>query len=279
MQIGSRFAEYGLTGGLFWLCELCLLGTSRTGADLWARVTATQLSIPPGTSDIFVTVVSSLAGALAIVAVFVAGLALDMLAASSLQIEMRLFKKHLDRNDKWIAPLLARYGVYCLADYTAIRDNFGEVSHWRGIKSEFDVFVFWNRERRQRYINTLKEGLGRWRLVRSYERLWSFLSSYVMVLSGSPQLALWTDQYYLWRTGRAVSVALLIVFLQAQLMGVFFTLSLSFDSFLLGLTLGTLLPLLILSLAIAITSATYSRLCYTLFSLVYVIQEKIASTR
>jgi len=48
----------------------------------------------------------------------------------------------------------------------------------------------------------------------AYERLWNFFASYVLVLSGSPELGLMVDQYHLWRTGRAVSTALLIVYLE-----------------------------------------------------------------
>jgi hypothetical protein len=280
MQIASRFAEYGLTGGFFWLCQLCLLASSGIGAELWSRASAMQLSIPEGSSSIFTTVISSLASALAIIAVFVAGLLLDLLAAPFFrQSEMHVFKKHLHRNDSWIAPFIKQHGEYCLADYDAMRDRFGEASYWKSFKAGLDFFLFWRPERRQRYLEATEGGaFGRWRLVRPYERLWSFLSSYVVVLSGSSQLGVFTDQYYLWRTGRAISVALMIVFFEAQFSGILFSLSLRFNSFLAGLAIGALLPLALNGLAIAITLATYSRLCYTLFSLVYATREKVTSS-
>ena len=111
------------------------------------------------------------------------------------------------------------------------------------------------------------------------ERLWSFFASYVVVLSGSSQLNLMVDQYYLWRAGRAVSVALWIAFLELQILvvipGLVGTHRLD-KAFLLDfLLLGFLLPLGMNVLTMLITLGTYSRLSFTLFALVYVTQDKL----
>jgi len=100
-----------------------------------------------------------------------------------------------------------------------------------------------------------------------YERLWSFFASYVLVESGSLQLSLMVDQYYLWRTGRAVSAALLILFFEVQ----FLIISRASE---IPPLVGFFLPAAVTVLATVITLGTYSRLCFTLFALVYVTQDK-----
>ena len=276
MQISSRFAEYGLTGGFFWICQLLVLWASGTGPRLLSSISATQLAVPSGASDITKAILTSLAGALAIIAVFVAGLLLDLLASHFLQLEMLVFKRHLDRNSAWLDQLAAKHRTYCGADYEGFRSRFGEASFWKSFVAGFDAFAFWNPERRKRYRAALAQGLGRWRLVRSYGRLWSFFAAYVVVLSGSSQLSLMIDQYYLWRTGRAISTALLIAFFEAQFTGVWSSLAVKFESLWAGFAFGLVTPLLLTAIAMLITLATYSRLCFTLFSLVYVTQESRA---
>ena len=220
MQISSRFTEYGLTGGFFWICQLLFLvytGQAKTFLTHLSTVqqlqiplmqlsTGQQLQIPPWISQIGVTAIS----ALAIIAVFVTGLLLDLLAVYFRPMEMRVFNQHLVRNRDWLGRLIADHKSYCEADYEKFERQFGETSLAKDTMAGFDVFLFWNRQRRQRYVAAVKRGWG-WGLGRNYERLWSFFASYVLVQSGSSQLSLMLDQYYLWRAGRAVSVSLVIL--------------------------------------------------------------------
>jgi hypothetical protein len=82
------------------------------------------------------------------------------------------------------------------------------------------------------------------------------------------------DQYYLWRTARAVSVVLFIVFLELQFLILSGLLLSSSHAFVLTFLLGSVFPLGVSLLAMGITLGTYSRLCFTLFALVYVTQDK-----
>jgi hypothetical protein len=75
------------------------------------------------------------------------------------------------------------------------------------------------------------------------------------------------DEYHLWRTGRAVSAALLILYLEVFI----FLFSRAHG---IRLLLGLSFPLTLLVLVVMITFGTYSRLCFTLFALVYVTQDK-----
>jgi hypothetical protein len=94
-----------------------------------------------------------------------------------------------------------------------------------------------------------------------YERLLSFFTSYIMSQSGSAQLTLMADQYSLWRTARAIATALYLLTLEAIL---------NFEGF--------FVPIAVLILSVGVTtliiSGTYSRLCFTLFSLMYVACDK-----
>jgi hypothetical protein len=117
MQISSRFTEYGLTGGLFWICQLILLWWSGQTQTLLSSLSTVQLQIPAGISQIGSTVITSLIGALAIVSVFAAGLLLDLVGAYFRPMEMRVFSRHLGRNRDWLGRLIADHKNYCEADY------------------------------------------------------------------------------------------------------------------------------------------------------------------
>jgi len=79
MQIGSRFTEYGLTGGFFWICQLLVLTYHGQAKTFLSYISTVELpKIPDPTWQIGSTAISTLVGALAIVAVFVTGLLLDL---------------------------------------------------------------------------------------------------------------------------------------------------------------------------------------------------------
>jgi hypothetical protein len=212
--------------------------------------------------------ITSLVSALAIIAVFVTGLLLDLFAVYFRPTEMRFFHQHLVRNRDWLGRLIADHKGYCEADYEELERRFGETSRAKDMLAGFDIFFFlfsfWNQERRRRFVAAVKRG---WGPARAYERLWSFFASYVLVESGSSQLSLMVDQYYLWRTGRAVSAALLILFFEVQ----FLIISRASE---IPPLVGFFFPAAMTVLATVITLGTYSRLCFTLFALVYVTQDK-----
>jgi hypothetical protein len=266
MQIGSRFTEYGLTGGFFWICQFILLWCSGQIQTLQSNVSTVQLHIA---KDIPIPI-TSLVTALAIIAVFVTGLLLDLFAVYFRPMEIRVFIRHLVRNRDWVGRLIADHKGYCEADYEEFDRRYSGTSLAAGMRAGFDIFLFWNQERRQRWVASAKRGWA-WGLARPYERLWSFFASYVVVQSGSSQLSFMVDQYHLWRTGRAVSTALVILFFEIQ----FFNVSHASEMrVLVFIGLGFLFPLALNVLAIVITLGTYSRLCFTLFALVYVTQDK-----
>jgi hypothetical protein len=123
--------------------------------------------------------------------------------------------------------------------------------------------MFWSGEKRERYIAAVRVGWG-WGLGGPYERLWSFFASYIAVLSGSSQLSLMADQYALWRTARAIATAILILSMQVMLIAPFRSI------YLYDFVLSFVLPVMALAITYLFTLGTYSRLCFTMFSLLYV---------
>jgi hypothetical protein len=220
-------------------------------------------------------IVSTAISALAIIAVFVAGLLLDLLAVYFRRWEISVFQQHLVRNRDWLGRLIVDHKAYCETDYEEFERKFGGSPVAKDRRARFGISMLWNRERRQLYAAARKRRRGArkaWKGARPYERLWSFFASYVLVQSGSSQLSLMMDQYYLWRTARAVSVSLVILWFELSYPDLFMRL----------LSKEPIYPTFFVSLvnagvawlAIWITLQTYSRLCFTLFALVYVTQDK-----
>ena len=262
MQIDRRFADYGLTGGFFLICQLGLLWA----LGYWPRILneLQALRLPSDTS-LLAPIITGFAGALAVIAVFVAGLLLDLLASLFRGLEMRIFSRHLDRNSDWITAFIEAHKAYCGTDYDRFQRAFHELAAFGtpGLRNVYTSFTLWKRESRLRYVESMKVSWG-WGVALQYERLSSFFTSYIVVQSGSAQLTLMADQYSLWRTARAIATALYLFVVE-----VFIVFAVLREAILVQL-----LALLGLGLAVLIVQGTYSRLCFTLFSLMYVACDK-----
>src|SRR5436305_10290195 len=128
MQIGSRFTEYGLTGGFFWICQLLFLVYSGQAKTLLSNLSSVKLDPTSWISQIGPTAIS----ALAIIAVFVTGLLLDLFAVYFRPMEMRVFHQHLVRNRDWLGRLITDHKDYCEADYEEFECRFRETSRAKG---------------------------------------------------------------------------------------------------------------------------------------------------
>jgi hypothetical protein len=275
MQFDRRFADYGLTGGFFLICQLVVLWAFGYGPMILDKLRALRLPLLTEPSLIG-PIITGFAGALGIIAVFVVGLLLDLLASLFRSMEMRVFARHLGRNSDWLINVVETHKAYCGTDYETIQRAFREQPIARQLLAGLDVFMFWKREKRERYVAAVKLGWA-WGLVHPYERLWSFFTSYIVVLSGSAQLTLLADQYSLWRTARAIATALQLISAETSLLFFWVAVS-SLVTSPSGLVqpyfLVAVVSLAAMSLSMYITLGTYSRLCFTLFSLVYVTYDK-----
>ena len=61
------------------------------------------------------------------IAVFVVGLILDLLASLWRVTEMKIFARHLDINSDWMAVFIEAHKAYCGADYETFRRVFHEL--------------------------------------------------------------------------------------------------------------------------------------------------------
>ncbi|MBH5390453.1 hypothetical protein [Bradyrhizobium diversitatis] len=267
MQLDRRFADYGLTGGLFLVCQLGLLWA----LGYWFPVLKEleKLWLPPNNS-LLAPITAGFAGALAVIAVFVVGLVLDLLASYFRNLEMHVFTTHLHYNRDWLNGLFEANKVYCGKDFEPFQRMQQDLlsRSQQGLGDVLMILKLWKLESRRTYVELAKALFGR--MPSQYQRLWSFLISYIAVQSGSStQLSLMTDEYSLWRTARAIGLALFIFAAEVFLIPVY-----SNDASMLTFFFGALFFLFGMIFSMYITHATYSRLCFTLFSLVYVIYDK-----
>ena len=88
MQIDRRFADYALTGGFFLICHLGMLWA----LGYWPETIPNEIKVwlSPQTS-LAGPIITGFAGALAVIAVFVVGLILDLFASLFRSEEMKIF--------------------------------------------------------------------------------------------------------------------------------------------------------------------------------------------
>src|SRR5882762_2698182 len=115
MQIGTRFAEYAVTGAFFLIGQLIILSAF--------HVTGIPLALP-GEMVSFLQQVPALqasannfVGALGIMSIFVAGLLLDLFGGYFMFFEMNIFRKHLEKNHEWLKDLIEKNASYSMDDY------------------------------------------------------------------------------------------------------------------------------------------------------------------
>jgi len=143
MQIGSRFTEYGLTGGFFWICQI-LFFTYTGQAKTWLSYLSKAQRPPDWIWQIGSTAITTVA----IIAVFVAGLLLDLLAVYFRPEEMKVFHQHLVRNRDWLGRLIVDHKAYCETDYEEFERKFGGSPVAKDRRARFGISLLWNRERR-----------------------------------------------------------------------------------------------------------------------------------
>jgi hypothetical protein len=164
MQFDRRFADYGLTGGFFLICEFVLL----LAFGYWPKLQALRLPLPADTSVIG-PIMTGFAGALGIIAVFVFGLLLDLLASLFRVTEMRVFTYHLNHNNDWLIQLAKDHKAYCGRDYETVQNAFGALGQLpltRQLRAGFTDESFraalrftvmpWKRDVRLRYLVSVR---------------------------------------------------------------------------------------------------------------------------
>lgn len=239
MNISPRFAEFGMTGAFFLLSQLgmiVLLDSER--AFLGAiEAWASVLNVYQASLPTMLQVTTtSLFTVVGVISIFVTGLILDLAGSYFVFLEMVLFSRHLNRNQVWLNELAAQCQQNVQEDYRRLRDDFGT------------GFLVGPRMVRARV-----------QMNQPYKNIQAFLFSYIHCFSSMSEMLV--DSIHLWRTSRAISTTLLIISVEV--------------AFSPGKSHQVLLVFAgLFSLSALITLRSYSRLCFSLFSLACVTQQK-----
>jgi hypothetical protein len=279
MQMSRRFAEYGLTGGFFWVFQLTIfwIGGEYRGAIISLLNSLPAAEFP--NHSLLDPLVVGLSGAVAIIVIFVTGLLLDLVASYFKNFELNVFVRQCSKHAAWLKHLIDENDVFVGDEYRYLAARFPghSVLHFL-----IRPIAIWRREWWSELIR-LPDFRNLWTNAEKYERLWSFLYSYVMIRSRNAELNLLTDQFALWRAARAIGVSMIIS------VGMWLVVTMSgeinmgpihhdpaYNGINLLITVGLFLPLIV---SMIITYSTFSRYCGTLFALTYVIHAEFDAER
>jgi hypothetical protein len=270
---GSRFAEYGITGGFFILSQLLVLGWAIPGGVGAAFQLSTALLADLNHRDLapLFPAIQSLSVALALLSVFIIGLLLDLTGGIFVLWEARLFRVHLIRNRNWIVRLIEADLPDRKRDYVRFLTLLDSISPRRLGSYFYSPFRFLRAsERRRRSRNSFR--LVR-RMQQAFRQLEASLIAKVVVAGVKTDLL--GEQTSISRMSRAITFAIflsgfevyLVTFLPLTWRGDFADLF----SFRLVFWFAGLLPVFAVLFAVIIGRAAYSRFCLILFSQVYAI--------
>lgn len=235
MNISSRFTEFGMTGAFFWISQVLFLSLGLNHKMVewipqWVEVWNGYQGMLP---DVVQNAAGSMLTAFGIIGIFVTGLILDLIGSYFAPLEMTIFNRHLKRNHGWLDELSSQCPENVRCDYQILRDQFVT-----GI------------------LRSPREGWQRIRMGRQYTHIQAFLFSYIHVFSSLSETLV--DNIHLWRTARAISTTLLILALEVIYINYHGSLE---QRTYIALNLG------LFGLSAFLTLRSYSRLCFSLFSL------------
>lgn len=202
MNFGARFSEFGMTGAVFWICQILLLtiGAGQVeGADLLASLNKI-LGTEGNNSALLLSATGSLLTVFGLIAIFSTGLILDMMGSIFFMQEMRIFGSHISKNHDWLDKMTDKCSTVIAKDYRDFQKEFDDSDpSTKNTKIlQFDPRIH----------------LRRFALRFHFLRLQTFLLSYIHVYSANGMSDQLTDHVHVWRTARAISMALFIVALE-----------------------------------------------------------------
>lgn len=253
MKVWDRYAEYAIIGGLFWISMFIAATIVKTGdgntISFWKSWIENFSAILPDSGSGAFSVITSLLSALGVIAVFCTGMLIDIISPYFfILFEILYFKRYfLEKNCSYIEKVFkgdkssSMYTDYVLFNTSPTFKNFAQ----------------WQSQRRR------------------YTKLLTLLTSYCLKNSESGMLEDLKDRLILWKTGRALGGSIFLLALTINLLLVIP--KLEFDKTLIGLLsifgIGFLIIMLgILSILFAI--GPYLRMCNTLKSVIYLIDDK-----
>lgn len=256
MSFGARFSEFGMTGAVFWISQILLLtiGIGEEGGEALVGILGSFIGADKDPSPILQSAIGSLLTVFGLIGIFVTGLILDMIGSVFFMQEMRIFGEHISRNERWLSNMTKKCSSVISEDYEDFKKEFStqKTPIKETIIQLFDPHFHYRR----------------FSLRFHYRRLQTFLLSYIHVYSSNGMSAQLIDHLHVWRTARAISMALLIVAIEVVAFDHFShtTNEVTHEVLIDGTTALTIHWVLFAASAM-LTLKSYNRMCYSLFTL------------
>jgi hypothetical protein len=304
VSAATRIGIYAVTGGFFYLTQLSFLffcswlGYAPLHGWLMEMSSSSKgimSNIPQGLHSSLGTLLT----ALAILSVFITGLILDLLGSTSFYAEMSVLKKDLDKNHSWLDRLVENHKDYFGADYKHFMEKFSLIQTWKVELSDMPdppTSTMWNVFFRvlvypllskSRYTRTLYTA---YKLIPTYDRIQSFMFSFVLAAAEAPNLDSLLEEMRVWRTVRGITVAGAFVAFEVTVVGLYWFTDVVFANRTPGMwswlaTIGAIGYWILVVLfylyfyetriAPRLAERSYATMSLTLFSLLYLTADKV----
>ncbi len=243
MNLSTRFTEFALTGAFFWIGQFIFFGFGydRELMEILPRWMGVyygyEVLLPEAIKDTSSTMLS----AFGLIGIFMTGLIMDMLSIYFTPFERIIFNRHIWRNRDWMDNATESCSPAMYSDYQTLINSFG-----------YD------------YFPPASKSIERLRLGRECQRIEAFLFSYIHVFSANAASDILLDHLHHWRTSRALSTVLLILCAEAM----YFSFFPGSPWWILGL------GYIFIFFSAWLTLSSYSRMCFSLFTLACATQGK-----
>ena len=248
MKAVARFADYSITGGVWWLSLALFLtilhmepssdGESLQLSDalyLWeswmmdysAPMAALPSELTPAVS------------ALGVVLIFFTGMLLDLINPWYLNaLEMHYFRKHtLRRHEQWLKPFMEKNITF--------------------VGESFDDFLSGKLSDREQINN--------------YDQIRAFLINYTLVFANEARLDELLDRIRLWRMARSLATSMFLLAILFSLFGWLYSSAWQ-------LALAILMPIILLTASLLITRSAFRNLCLNLIAFIYYTEQRRSET-
>ncbi len=254
MNFGARFSEFGMTGAVFWICQILLftVGTGEIEGEKLLTLLGEFIGTNSNQSSVLQNAAGSLLTVFGLIGIFVTGLLLDMVGSIFFMQEMRIFGEHITRNFDWLNNMTNKCPTAIVTDYQDFKNEFddSELPTQKKISRLFDPRFHYHR----------------YTLRFHFRRLQTYLLSYIHVYSPNGTSQQLMDHVHVWRTARAISMVLLIVAIEVlSFEHIFHTADEAPHAN--GQQTELVIHWTLFAISALLTLKSYNRMCYSLFTL------------
>jgi hypothetical protein len=284
ISLGARFADYGLTGGLFLVAGTALLAWFFPG-DLYPLLSMFQFSLDSNVPPFIESSMISISIASMIVVIFFIGLMLDLLGSVFILHEAAIFREELGLGERWVRSMLNPYDQFISDDLDYLFVEFAGPGELKVARRR--LRVFWKPKNWLAYLAVFKRGTLRPRVMKAFSRLESVMLSHLVLNAEPTKLTMLFDQHRLCRVARAIAgglVMLIVIILFTYLLSTLALFNImDFGNSPLTSRTRALQAILLVGplmlLSIFVTKRSYLRYCRSLFALVFVLSKTTAAVR